>query len=162
MIHPSRSSSLGQGRSSTEPVYSQPTTTGQVIFENGQYHDRPAPAQTSTLPQAKNGLQELAGTRAQLIIVQRRVLEQVGKSLEWDIGWAAVIASLSQHEELSDVNLDEEDEDAEKRAETKVAQGTQIVGIFAQSLKKAVMSLGTFRQTYEVGTTTGEVNLKLT
>jgi hypothetical protein len=162
MIHPSRSSSLGQRRSSAEPIYAQPTTTGQVIFENGQYNDRPPQAQSTTSPPAKNGLHELAGTRAQLIIVQRRVLEHVGKSLGWNIGWAAVIASLNRHEELSDVNLDEEDEDAEPPAETEATDGTQKVGIFAESLNKAVASLGTFRQTYEVGKTWEYIHTRLT
>lgn len=149
MIHPSRSSSLNYARGSADPPYAQPTTTGQVIFENGHYNDRPVPAQSSTLPQAKNGLQELAGTRAQLIIVQRRVLEQMGKSLGWTIGWAAVTSLLNRHEELADVSLDEEDEDAEPPVAT-VKPSTDNTGVFADSLNKAVATLAMFRQTYEV------------
>ena len=154
MIHPSRSSSLNHGRSSAEPPYAQPTTTGQVVFENGQYSDRPAPNQDSALPQAKNGLQELAGTRAQLVVVQRRLLEQVGKALGWSIGWAAVLPVLEHHQELSDVDLDDnekttiEEEGPDEQKATKLSEPT--AGIFASALVNAVSSLEQFRQFYEV------------
>jgi hypothetical protein len=153
MIHPSRSSSLTHGRSSADPPYAQISTTGQVVFENGQYADRPAPTTESALPQAKNGLQELAGTRAQLVVVQRRVLEQFGKALGWSIGWDAVLPLLHQHKELSDVDLNDEEkttaevEPAEPNApELRVATA----GIFAGGLVNAVLSIDQFRQFYEV------------
>lgn len=155
MIHPSRSSSLNHGRSSADPPYAQPTSSGQVVFENGQYNDRPAPGQDSTLPQAKNGLQELAGTRAQLVVVQRRVLEQIGRALGWAIGWAAVLPVLSNQEELRDVDLDndegtiQEEEDAGGEEKTAKAASTTS-GIFAGALSSAVVSLERFRQSYEV------------
>jgi hypothetical protein len=154
MIHPSRSSSLNPGRSSADPPYAQNTTTAQVVFENGQYADRPAPAAGSTLPQTKNGLQELAGTRAQLVAVQRRVLEQVGKALGWSIGWDAVLPLLDSHKELDDVDLDDQKEstpenvDADKTKTAELSKTT--VGIFAKGLLNAVSSIEQFRQFYEV------------
>jgi hypothetical protein len=167
MIHPSRSSSLSHGRSSADPPYSQPTSTGQVVFENGQYNDRPPLAQESALPPAKNGLQELAGTRAQLVAVQRRLLEQIGKALGWNIGWAAVLPSVGQHEELSDVNLDEEDE--EEMAEKEGAEPTKatkannsMTWIFTGPLSNAVSSIDQFRQFYEVRSNQRSVERKLT
>ncbi|KAH7073485.1 TMEM1 family protein-like protein [Paraphoma chrysanthemicola] len=153
MVHPSRSSSLNHGRGSAEPPYAQPTNSGQVVFENGQYNDRPAPIQDSTVPQAKNGLQELAGTRAQLVVVQRRLLEQIGKALGWSIGWAAVLPMLDHSEELSDVALDEEDTpESEEVPTTKSATSptTSTAGIFAGTLKSAVSSVDQFRQSFEV------------
>jgi hypothetical protein len=113
-------------------------------------------AQESALPPAKNGLQELAGTRAQLVAVQRRLLEQIGKALGWNIGWAAVLPSVGQHEELSDVNLvDEEDEEelaekegAEPSKTTKV--DNSMTWIFTGPLSSAVSSIDQFRQFYEV------------
>jgi hypothetical protein len=154
MIHPSRSSSLNHGRSSAEPPYAQPTTASQVVFDNGQYNDRPVPAQESALPQAKNGLQELAGTRAQLVVVQRRVLEQIGKALGWSIGWAAILSPTEHHEELSDVDLDNNEQSTANEVEqidkrtTKLA--TPTVGIFASALLSAASSIEQFRQCYEV------------
>jgi hypothetical protein len=154
MIHPSRSSSLNPGRSSADPPYAQTTTTAQVVFENGQYADRPAPAAGSILPQTKNGLQELAGTRAQLVAVQRRVLEQIGKALGWSIGWDAVLPLLDQHKELDDVDLDDEEEATTKDAEaggTNISKpSTTTVGIFASGLLNASSSIEQFRQSYEV------------
>jgi hypothetical protein len=154
MIHPSRSSSLGNTRPSAEPLYAQPTTTGQVVFENGQYNDRPTPNQDSALAQTKNGLQELSGTRAQLVVVQRRVLEQVGKSLGWSIGWATVLPSLTRDDELSNVDLTTDDESSQNTVdiqETEAAElRTPTTGIFARTLLSAVSSLEQFRQSYEV------------
>ncbi|KAF2711185.1 TMEM1 family protein-like protein [Pleomassaria siparia CBS 279.74] len=153
MIHPSRSSSLNPtgGRSvSADPPYAQPV--GQVVFENGQYQDRPAPNQESTLPGMKSGQQDLAGTRAQLLIVQRRTLEHVGKSLGWSIGWAAVLPTLTQKEELSDVDLDaksdsEDEEDEVVKAVPKPTSST--AGISAAAIVNAVSSIDEFRRYYE-------------
>jgi hypothetical protein len=156
MIHPSRSSSLSNRRSSGtgEPAYAQSSAVGQVVFENGQYADRPVPTQESVLPQTKNGLQELAGSRAQLVVVQRRVLEQIGKSLGWSIGWAAVLPSIGHGEELSEVDLDD---DTESDAEEAASDGKKTVklenptmGISATGLLSAVSSIDQFRQLFEV------------
>ncbi|KAF2024585.1 hypothetical protein EK21DRAFT_104558 [Setomelanomma holmii] len=153
MIHPSRSSSLNHGRSSADHPYTQPTSSGQVVFENGQYADRPAPAQESALPQAKNGLQELSGTRAQLVVVQRRILEQFGKALGWNIGWAAVLPLLQHQDELSDVDLDNEDDSSLAKSTTEsignTKSSTTTTGIFAGALINAVASIDQFRQFYE-------------
>jgi hypothetical protein len=154
MLHPSRSSSLNPGRSLAEPPYAQNTTTAQVVFENGQYSDRPTPAAGSILPQTKNGLQELAGTRAQLVAVQRRVLEQVGKALGWSIGWDAVLPLLDQHKELEDVDLDDEEKESPEGVEVDQTKASQLlattVGIFASGLLNASSSIEQFRQSYEV------------
>jgi hypothetical protein len=152
MIHPARSSSLITGRSiSADPPYAQPV--GQVVFENGQYQDRPVPNQESTLPSIKSGQQELAGTRAQLHVVQRRTLESVGKSLGWYIGWAAVLSKSLQKEELTDVDLNgksssDEEESAAKEDVPILTSST--VGISAAAIVNAVSSIDQFRQYYEV------------
>lgn len=157
MIHPTRSSSL-RGRSSADPPYAEAGSTGQVVFENGQYADRPQPGQESALPQAKNGLQDLAGTRAQLIVVQRRLLEQVGKTLKWSIGWAAVLPVLGNSDDLEDVSLDEaeetgveaEQEEVEAEQDNVVKLVTPTTGISASALLNATTSIEQFRQFYEV------------
>ncbi|KAL5116662.1 hypothetical protein ACEQ8H_005411 [Pleosporales sp. CAS-2024a] len=143
-VLPSRSSSLNHGRSGEAP-YAQTSTSSQVVFENGQYKDRPAPTQESATPPAKNGLQELAGTRAQLVAVQRRVLEQVGKALGWNIGWNAVLNEANASGELADVDLEEHSEGENKESEKHATP----VGIAAKTLLKAASSLEQFRQRYE-------------
>lgn len=152
MMHPSRSSSLATSRpSSTDMPYSQPTASAQVVFENGKYQDRPAPNQAGGIIPNKNGLQELAGLRGQLLAIQRRILEHVGRTLGWDIGWAAVLPSLSSSEDLSEVNLDEDEEveDIAVPSTTKEGHSEPILGIAAGALVTAVSSIGHFRQFYE-------------
>lgn len=155
MIHPARSSSRS---SPSDPPYLQPTTTGQVVYENGQYQDRPAPSQPGVINQSKNGLMDLAGQRAQLIGIQRRLLEHVGKALGWAVGWAAILPSLSQSEDFTEVDLngDEEDEEDEEGT-TEDATNTKpttvpahaTTGISATALVGAVGSIDHFRQFYE-------------
>jgi hypothetical protein len=104
--------------------------------------------------QAKNGLQELAGTRAQLVVVQRRVLEQIGKALGWSIGWAAVLSATGNHEELSDVDLDNDEKNNTNEVEhidKQIAKlATPTAGISASALLSATSSIEQFRQSYEV------------
>jgi hypothetical protein len=134
--------------------YNQPPASGQVVFDNGQYQDRNLPNQQSTIPSAKNGLQELAGTRAQLLAIQRRLLEHVGKSLGWNIGWNAILSSLSQKEEMADVNLEDEEEresdEEESDEKTEAHAPTAKLGISAGAMVTAISSIEQFRQFYEV------------
>jgi hypothetical protein len=105
MIHPNRSTSLGGGRSSSnDPPYAN-AGGGQVVYENGKYQDRTSSKHDTKTPPVKNGQLELAGTRAHLLAIQRRLLENVGNDLGWKVGWAAVLPSLSQSEEFTNVDL---------------------------------------------------------
>ncbi|KAF2688814.1 TMEM1 family protein-like protein [Lentithecium fluviatile CBS 122367] len=152
MIHPTRSSSLNAGRSSSaDPPYAQPPPSGQVVFENGQYQDRPAPTQDSSIPPPKTGLQELAAARAQLLVVQRRISEHIGRSFGWSIGWAAVLISLNPKEELTDVDINEKDDSDEEgtKPEQEVTHTTPTFGLSAAAIVGAVSSLDRFRQFYE-------------
>jgi trafficking protein particle complex subunit 10 len=153
MIHPSRSSSLNYGRSSSaDPPYSHTPSTGQVIYENGQYQDRPIPSQEAAVLQQKTGLQDIAGARAQLHIMQRRILEHVGKSLGWTIGWAVILSSLPQRESFNEVDLDEQDGAEEPQVQAKEALKTTAptLGLSAAALVNGVSSIDQFRQFYEV------------
>lgn len=163
--HPSRSSSLNNGRPiSADMPYAQPTASGQIVFENGKYQDRPTPNQAGAVISNKNGLQELAGLRAQLLAIQRRLLEHVGNTLGWSIGWAAILPSLSHQEELSEVNLTEkEEEKAAVEGESSSDDSTDptsLRGIVAGPLVTAVSSIDQFRQNYEVSLEDAKVVLK--
>jgi len=153
MSHPARSSSLSAGRSSSaDPPYAQPTSSAQVVFDNGQYPDRPAPTKDSAIPQAKTGVQELAAARAQLLVVQRRIFEYVGKSFGWTIGWAAVLESLNPKEEMSEVDLDDKEDSDEEGAQLQqeVTPIASTFGISAPAMTSAISSINHFRQFYEV------------
>ena len=153
MIHPSRSSSLNSGRPvSADMPYARPTASGQVVFENGKYQDLPVSNQAGAVIPNKNGLQELAGFRAQLLSIQRRLLEHVGNTLGWKIGWAAILPSLSHQDELSEVSLNEDDNVDANRANTSEdsTNPTPLCGIVAGPLVTAVSSIDQFRKNYEV------------
>ncbi|KAF9732086.1 hypothetical protein PMIN06_002668 [Paraphaeosphaeria minitans] len=157
-IHPSRSSSLSQGRpQSVDAPYAQASASAQTIFENGQYQDRSTPQQESSLPQTKNGQQELAGTRAQLLAIQRRIMERVGKALGWNVGWVAVLATVEPKEEFNEVDLDdnnsasnEKDSSDEEDAQPEKSIPQEfIAGLAAPALRNAMSDLDRFRQSYE-------------
>jgi hypothetical protein len=99
-------------------------------------------------------MEDLAAHRAKLYLLQRRVLEHIGKRCGWLIGWAA-IASLQtiQQEELNEIDLDgsviakPEDEQGHDKSR-EAAPST--CGLCEASLAKAVLSLDEFRGMYEV------------
>ena len=85
-----------------------------------------------------------------------RVSTESIANIGWNIGWNAVVASLTEKEELTDVSLDEEEE-AERAAEqeaSKTKPDAELeksrLGISAAALLTAMSSLQTFRQFYEV------------
>ena len=153
MIHPSRSSSLSYGRSaSADPPYAQVPANSQVVFANGHFQDRPPPGAGSNL-QVKTGLQELAGNRAQLYVLQRRILERIGKLLDWRIGWAAVTTTDQlRNEDMSDVDLEEtEDFSGTATPPKNHLDVTRLTnGLYAADLIKAAASIDSFRESYEV------------
>ncbi|KAF7572199.1 hypothetical protein PtrM4_096990 [Pyrenophora tritici-repentis] len=153
LIHPARSTSLNNGRPVSELPYSQTAQGAQVVFENGTYHERQTVPQPSILPSTKNGLQELAGTRAQLLAIQRRLLEHVGKTMGWSIGWNAILASLNAKEELTEVDLEDDEERAAERGdpipEPAIDASKPRLGISAGALVTATGSIAHFRQFYE-------------
>lgn len=138
--------------------YAQAPPSAQTIFENGQYQDRPTPQQESSLPQTKNGQQELSGTRAQLLAIQRRILEHVGKTLGRNVGWSAILPTLEPKDELDEVDLnddpadssDKEHSDEEEAEPEKPISQAAMVGISASALKDAASGIEQFRQFYEV------------
>jgi hypothetical protein len=159
MIHPSRSSSLTQGRpQSADAPYAHVPPSAQTIFENGQYQDRSSSQQESNLPQIKNGQQELAGTRAQLLAIQRRILEHVGKTFGWNVGWTAVLPIVEPKEEFNDVDLNDDrpgsnekdsSDEEDAQSEQPIAQESY-AGVAAPALRAAASGIDKFRQSYEV------------
>jgi hypothetical protein len=151
MIHPTRSSSLQSGRpSSAEPPYAQTPPSGQVIYENGQYHDRPVPGQEMPSSQMKTGLQELAAARAQLHDVQRRILAQIGASLGWVIGWTAILP-IPAETGLTEIDLDGNTEPGEEALSSKLEKDSSSTsGLVASAISNALSSVDQFRQHYEV------------
>lgn len=155
-MHPKRSSSLLDRRASVQDFpYNR---GGQVVYEHGRFNSTGAPLgkkdqNSSTSTQLKSGQLELAAHRAELYLVQRRILERLGKKLNWLLGWAAVAA---QHEEnkFTEVSLDDD------RPEQTPQEGTNddtpglkeetLGGICENTLRGALEDKEDFRNIYEV------------
>lgn len=81
MMHPARSSSLMINSSARGPP-------SPGIFPGGRrssVHDQPSSAKSATF--LKPGLEELAAQRAELYLISRNVLEQLGADRNWTVGW---------------------------------------------------------------------------
>ncbi|EKG21033.1 hypothetical protein MPH_01662 [Macrophomina phaseolina MS6] len=155
LVHPKRSSSLLDRRASVQDFpYNR---GGQVVYEHGRFNSTGAPLgkkdqNSSTSTQLKSGQLELAAHRAELYLVQRRILERLGKKLNWLLGWAAVAA---QHEEnkFTEVSLDDD------RPEQTPQEGTNddtpglkeetLGGICENTLRGALEDKEDFRNIYE-------------
>jgi hypothetical protein len=152
MIHPARASSLSYGRSSSaDPPYTQIPPSSQIVFTNGQFQER-VPSHPDGTPGQKSGLLELAGYRAQLYILERRVLEHIGKALDWRIGWAAITAARNpQKEDLSEVDLNAPDEQTDGGATPNESSDviSSTIGLSAAALINAVSTIDQFRDFYE-------------
>jgi hypothetical protein len=91
------------------------------------------------------------------LAIQRRILEHVGATLNWNVGWAAVLPSLDPEQAFAEVSLDEEDESDEKHdsdeeePESKTAVPKEsVIGVSATALRDSISSIDKFRQSYEV------------
>ncbi|PHH66744.1 hypothetical protein CDD81_5876 [Ophiocordyceps australis] len=145
--HPSRRSSLrvqtlGNRASSPMgfPDAGRPTST----LDNDSY--------TSTF--LKNGMEELAGRRAELYMVSRSVLDGLGKKRGWHDGWADAPVVMCNVEDLEEVNLDEEKDSihnaAEKSREAFPEPVACKAGIGSQILRTAINSSDDFYRLYEI------------
>jgi hypothetical protein len=102
----------------------------------------------------KSGIQDLAGNRARLYVVQRRVLEHIGQGCGWVVGWAAFAAAKpAQKDDFRDVDLDEIGEPESQQAQEDNSAdeaSSPTLGLCEATLEEAVSSLGEFRVFYEV------------
>ena len=99
MMHPARSSSLAMRSSSREPQ-------SPNIFPGGRRSSVSDHGAASS-PFLKPGLEQLAAHRAELYLLSRNILEQIGKKYGWGVGWAEI--SNLQHfkaADMDDVDLD--------------------------------------------------------
>ena len=97
MMHPARSSSLAI-RSSTR----EPPSPG--IFPGGRRSSLQDGVASS--PFLKAGLEQFAAQRAELYLLSRNVLEQVGKRHGWGVGWDAVpCVQQAKSDDMNDVDL---------------------------------------------------------
>jgi hypothetical protein len=125
--------------------------TPQPIYENERYaKSSPNPQQDTA---ATNGSDWgiLASARAQLLLMQRRILEALAKQKGWLSGWAAIQATQT----LADVDLNGDEntdlsEEAAKASTSSVETEKIAQMLLSGPLSVALASLEDFRAVYEV------------
>lgn len=142
--HPTRSSSLQRTVSSSSQL------TPQTIYENERYSRSSPNTQPDTATTNGAGIAVLASGRAQLLIMQRRIIEALAKQKGWLSGWAAIQSTQT----LTDIDLDGETvqrEEAESQTSTLPAVIEKIANMLLSApLSTALASLEEFRAVYEV------------
>ncbi|KEQ98887.1 hypothetical protein AUEXF2481DRAFT_1718 [Aureobasidium subglaciale EXF-2481] len=144
--HPARSSSLQRSASSSSQL------TPQTIYENDRYAKSTPSAQPDTMSTIGSGIAVLASGRAQLLLMQRRIIEALAKQKGWQSGWAAI----KEPQAMVDIDLDGEEEtgaDLERealKASTSTAKIEKITNmVLSAPLSSALASLEEFRAVYE-------------
>ncbi|KAH8792452.1 TMEM1 family protein-like protein [Hyaloscypha finlandica] len=140
MMHPARSSSLALRSRSREPP-------SPGLFPGGRRNS--VPEQGAASPFLKSGLEELAAHRAELYLLSRNVLEQLGKKHGWGVGWAEMAQwQGATGDEMEDVDLDKPSTiDSEADATSKPPPSVQ--GIDSKLLRTALDNQEDFYRLYE-------------
>lgn len=142
MMHPARSSSLAMRSSPREPQ-------SPNIFPGGRRSSVPDHGAAAS-PFLKPGLEQLAAHRAELYLLSRNFLEQVGKKHGWNVGWAEV--SHLQHvkaADMDDVDLDGPSSTDKERTEDVTSVLPSSHGISSKLLWTALDNKDDFYRLYE-------------
>ncbi|KAK7539875.1 uncharacterized protein J3D65DRAFT_301218 [Phyllosticta citribraziliensis] len=148
-LHPKRSSSLLDRRTSVQEL--PQIRQGQVVFEHGKSNStNSAKTDLGSGRTQKSGQLELAAHRAELYLIQRRILERIGKKLNWLLGWASV-AAKHQDQTFTDVSLDDEPKATTNGEEVNgdAPKGEKMAGVCEPSLREATSTFEDFRKLFE-------------
>lgn len=144
MMHPARSTSLALRSRSREP-------SSPPRFPGMRRSSVPEQAPTSS-PFLKAGLEELAAHKAELYLLSRSILTQIGKKHGWNVGWEDM-ADLQDPEagDMEEVDLSPESPIATgSEGSVKVAQTPH--GIESELLRTALDNKDDFYRLYETMT----------
>lgn len=138
MMHPARSSSLALGSKSREPA----GPGNFPVMRRASVPDQGASSSTFL----KAGLEELAAHRAELYLLSRSILVQVGKQRGWSVGWAE-IAQFQDHEigEMEEIDLGQDSSESQ----TTSVLPPSAHGIDNKLLNTAVDNKNDFYRLYE-------------
>ncbi|KAK6003927.1 hypothetical protein QM012_008777 [Aureobasidium pullulans] len=141
--HPTRSSSLQRSVSSSSQL------TPQTIYENDRYARTSPNTQPDTATTNGAGTAVLASGRAQLLLMQRRIIEALAKQKGWLSGWAAIKSTQT----LTDIDLDSESVQSEEEGSNALASPAEMEKmanmLLSAPLSAALISLEEFRAVYE-------------
>ncbi|KAF2836928.1 TMEM1 family protein-like protein [Patellaria atrata CBS 101060] len=147
LSHPIRSSSLSHRRTgNTEPPYALTPASSQVVYEGGTFGAENTNQHSEDTANQRSGLEDFVARRADLYLVQRRILENLGSKKGWKISWQA----LGQHlnatiGRMTEVDLNKTDELA---SETEISLPKH-TGIYGKSLIEALSSMKNYRSLFE-------------
>ena len=141
MMHPARSSSLAMRSPSGEPP-------SPNIFPGRRRSSVPDSAASS--PFLKPGLEQLAAHRAELYLLSRNVLEQVGNKHGWSVGWAE-ISHLRHNKgaDMEEVDLDGPSLSSQNHTEDVTSAVPSSHGISSKLLWTALDNKDNFYRLYE-------------
>ncbi|KAK5118590.1 hypothetical protein LTR85_008055 [Meristemomyces frigidus] len=147
--YPQRSSSLAIRKPAPE-LQRPPSTIGESTFSPPSSSGTDAaPPKAAGIP----GLPELATYRAELVMMQRKMLEQLAERRTWRAGWAAVRHAKAG--KLQDVSLDNAEtigDVAERNGTTSHEErdSATVSSLLAASLKLALASEADFQDVYQL------------
>ncbi|KAI4724479.1 hypothetical protein E4T49_07786 [Aureobasidium sp. EXF-10728] len=142
--HPTRSSSLQRSASSSSQL------TPQTIYENERYSKSSPNPQQDGMTTHGSGIAVLASGRAQLLLMQRRIIEALAKQKGWLSGWAAI----KETQVLADIDLDDKEEVEADEEMSKASISPEDIAklatmLLSAPLSAALASLDEFRAAYE-------------
>ncbi|KAG9957193.1 hypothetical protein KCU61_g9292, partial [Aureobasidium melanogenum] len=141
--HPTRSSSLQRSVSSSSQL------TPQTIYENERYARSSPNTQPDTVTANGAGIAVLASGRAQLLLMQRRIIEALARQKGWLSGWAAIKSTQT----LTDIDLNSEmvqsEEEGPKTSTSPVGMEKVANMLLSAPLSTTLASLEEFRAVYE-------------
>jgi hypothetical protein len=141
MMHPARSSSLAIRSASREPP-------SPGVFPGGRRSS--VPEQGGSSPFLKVGLEDLAGYRAELYILSRNVLEQVGKQRGWSTGWAeTAYLQRGKADDMEEVDLSQESSKRTSEESVGPIIPSSSDGIESKLLRTALDNRDDFYRLYE-------------
>lgn len=159
LAHHRGTSYLPRNRGSMgEPPWAQASLSSQVVYEQRSSSTSRQQNEQQRSHDNRTGVEGLAAHRAEILLVQRRVLERVGKARGWSIGWtSAANAHLFDSASLTEIDLDDpkssvgEVENTDSMVQEGSSKDSTLQGLYHPSLVAAVSSIDDFRNLYEVG-----------
>lgn len=141
--YPTRNSSLATARKSAPELQRPPAVPAEGMMSP------PSSSGTDVAPKGAGipGLPELATYRAELVMLQRKMLEHLAAQSSWRAGWAAM--RWQRHDEMHEVDLDEYSAKQEDKPTSESATAPIASSLILPALKSSLSSESAFQDAYE-------------
>ncbi|KAI7237475.1 hypothetical protein KC330_g3153 [Hortaea werneckii] len=141
--YPTRSSSLMTARKSAPELKRPPSVPSSELMSP------PSSSGTDTAPKGAGvpGLPELATYRAELVMLQRKMLEHIAAQSGWRAGWSAMRHRAPS--KMQDITLDEDDGHDTTENQQETTSDYVASSLILPALKPALASESAFQEIYE-------------